>query len=206
MKELSESDLAGFERQLAAAVMSLDRREARVMAVYDRLEAGLVILGATAIEDRLQPGGGDTLGALARAGVRVWILTGDKKETAVSISLASGHLDPDMELADLTGLSTSGLLTSKLQSFHEQAKLNQGQVGLIVDGETFAMISGSNRMSGLFVKVCILFYFSAESMLPSLAECLLLWCGVLPSDSAAKVRGHQTCQELPGPPGDRGYW
>ena len=143
-------------RQLAAAMMSLDRREARVMAVYDRLEAGLVILGATAIEDRLQQGVGDTLEALTRAGVRVWILTGDKKETAVSISLASGHLDPDMELADLTGLSTSGLLTSKLQSFHDQAKLNQGRVGLIVDGETFAMISRSNRMSGLFVKVCIL--------------------------------------------------
>ena len=85
MKELSESDLAGFERQLAAAVMSLDRREARVMAAYDRLEAGLVILGATAIEDRLQPGVGDTLGALARAGVTVWILTGDKKETAINI-------------------------------------------------------------------------------------------------------------------------
>ena len=143
-------------RQLAAAMMSLDRREARVMAVYDRLEAGLVILGATAIEDRLQQGVGDTLEAITRAGVRVWILTGDKKETAVSISLASGHLDPDMELADLTGLSTSGLLTSKLQSFHDQAKLNQGRVGLIVDGETFAMISRSNRMSGLFVKVCIL--------------------------------------------------
>ena len=75
----------------------------------------------------------------------------------MSISLASGHLDPDMELADLTGLSTSGLLTSKLQSFHDQAKLNQGRVGLIVNGETFAMISGSNKMSGLFVKVCILF-------------------------------------------------
>ena len=99
----------------------------------------------------------DTLGALNRAGVTVWILTGDKKETAVSISLASGHLDPDMELADLTGLSTSGLLTSKLQSFHEQAKLNQGQVGLIMDGETFAMISRSSRLSGLFVKVCTLF-------------------------------------------------
>ena len=164
MKELSESDLTGFERQLAAAVMSLDRREARVMAVYDRLEAGLVILGATAIEDRLQQGVGDTLEALTRAGVRIWILTGDKKETAVSISLASGHLDPDMELADLTGLSTSGLLTSKLQSFHDQAKLNQGRVGLIVDGETFAMISRSNRMSGLFVKVCILVLSTTESI------------------------------------------
>lgn len=90
MKELSESDLTGFERQLAAAVMSLDRREARVMAVYDRLEAGLVILGATAIEDRLQQGVGDTLEALTRAGVRVWILTGDKKETAINIRCWSG--------------------------------------------------------------------------------------------------------------------
>ena len=163
MKELSESDLVTYDRQLAAAVMSLDRREDRVMAVQDRLEAGLVILGATAIEDRLQPGVGDTLGALVRAGIRVWILTGDKKETAVSIALASGHLDHDMELADITGLSTTGLLTSKLQSFHAQAKSNRGRIGLIVDGETFAMISGSNKLSGLFVQVCIKFLASTQS-------------------------------------------
>ena len=84
------------------------------------------------------------------------MLTGDKKETAVSISLASGHLDPDMELADLTGpASSSALLTSKLQRFLEQTKLNQGRMGLIVDGDSLAIISGSNKMSRLFVKVCI---------------------------------------------------
>ena len=127
-----------------------------MMAVYDHMERGYSLLGATAVEDKLQDGVRDTLVNLGLAGISVWILTGDKKETAVSISLASGHLDPDMELADLTGLSTSGMLTSKLQSFHDQTKLNQGRVGLIVDGETFAMISRSNRMSGLFVKVCIL--------------------------------------------------
>ena len=83
------------------------------------------------------------------------MLTGDKKETAVSISLASGHLDPDMELADLTGPASSALLTSKLQRFLEQAKLNQGRTGLIVDGDSLAIISGSNKMSRLFVKVSI---------------------------------------------------
>ena len=85
------------------------------------------------------------------------MLTGDKKETAVSISLASGHLDPDMELADLTGpaASSSAVLTSKLQRFLEQTKLNQGQTGLIVDGDSLAIISGSNKMSRLFVKVSI---------------------------------------------------
>ena len=66
MKELSESELASYERQLAEAVLGLEAREAGVMAAYERLEAGLVLLGATAIEDRLQEGVGESLEALAR--------------------------------------------------------------------------------------------------------------------------------------------
>ena len=51
-----------------------------------RVEDRLVLLGATAVEDKLQDGVSETLVSLGRAGVSVWILTGDKKETAVNIS------------------------------------------------------------------------------------------------------------------------
>ena len=54
MREVSEAELARFQQQLQEAALSLDSREARVAAVYSGLEVGLTLLGATAVEDRLQ--------------------------------------------------------------------------------------------------------------------------------------------------------
>ena len=56
-----------------------------MMAVYDHMERGYSLLGATAVEDKLQDGVRDTLVNLGLAGISVWILTGDKKETAINI-------------------------------------------------------------------------------------------------------------------------
>ena len=54
MREVSEAELARFQQQLQEAALSLDSREERVAAVYSGLEVGLTLLGATAVEDRLQ--------------------------------------------------------------------------------------------------------------------------------------------------------
>ena len=60
------------------------------------MEVGLSLLGATAVEDRLQEGVADTLAALGEAGLVVWVLTGDKKETSLNICYSCGHLSQDM--------------------------------------------------------------------------------------------------------------
>src|SRR5438128_2396038 len=67
-------------------------RARRLQASADRVEQQLVFLGVTAIEDRLQEGVSTTLSALVEAGVKPWILTGDKLETAINIARASGLL------------------------------------------------------------------------------------------------------------------
>ena len=63
------------------------------------MEVGLSLLGATAVEDRLQEGVADTLAALGEAGLVVLVLTGDKKETAINISYSCGHLQFGMTVA-----------------------------------------------------------------------------------------------------------
>lgn len=45
----------------------------------------LLLLGATAIEDRLQAGVPETIANLLKAGIKIWVLTGDKQETAINI-------------------------------------------------------------------------------------------------------------------------
>jgi P-type E1-E2 ATPase len=56
--------------------------------LQEKLEVNLTILSATAIEDRLQDQVGATIRSLLNAGIKVWVLTGDKIETAINIALS----------------------------------------------------------------------------------------------------------------------
>jgi len=59
------------------------------------LSKDLDLLGATAVEDALQDDVADTLVSLQAAGIKIWVLTGDKVETALNIALSCGHIPPD---------------------------------------------------------------------------------------------------------------
>jgi magnesium-transporting ATPase (P-type) len=74
-----------------AAAAALEGREEKVAAAAEELEDCLTLLGATAIEDRLQAGVQDALRALLAAGMRVWMITGDKRETAINIAVRPWH-------------------------------------------------------------------------------------------------------------------
>lgn len=65
------------------ATTTLDNREESISAVSEEIEKELVLLGATAIEDRLQDGVPETIADLKEAGIKVWVATGDKLETAI---------------------------------------------------------------------------------------------------------------------------
>ena len=60
------------------AKLSLEDRAAKLDAVAELVEKDLILLGCTAIEDKLQEGVPQTIKTLAEAGIRLWVLTGDK--------------------------------------------------------------------------------------------------------------------------------
>lgn len=89
-KRLSEEAYATFVREYQAARVSLDNRAEAMDAVVARnLEADLELLGVTGVEDKLQDDVKPTLELLRNAGIRCWILTGDKMETATCIAISS---------------------------------------------------------------------------------------------------------------------
>ena len=96
MRVLSQSELSEFEAEVKAAEVDVENREALLMEAYDRLERGFVLLGATAVEDRLQDEVPETIADLQEAGIRIWMLTGDKLETAENIGYSCHLLTPDM--------------------------------------------------------------------------------------------------------------
>ncbi|XP_045478925.1 phospholipid-transporting ATPase VD isoform X1 [Harmonia axyridis] len=80
---------------------AFEKREKKLRDSYSSIETNLLILGATGIEDRLQEGVPETLQALISAGIVVWVLTGDKPETAVNVSYSAKLFSPQMELLNL---------------------------------------------------------------------------------------------------------
>ncbi|CAB4417261.1 unnamed protein product [Rhizophagus irregularis] len=68
-----------------------------------KLKKDLILLGATAIEDRLQDGVPECIATLKRAGIKIWVLTGDKMETAISIGFSTCLLSRDMNLIIVRG-------------------------------------------------------------------------------------------------------
>jgi phospholipid-translocating ATPase len=89
-KRLSPEAWQDFERQYGNAKISLeDRNEAMSAVVSNLLEKDLELLGVTGVEDKLQEDVKMTLELLRNAGLKIWMLTGDKIETATCIAISS---------------------------------------------------------------------------------------------------------------------
>uniref|UniRef100_A0AAG5D0R0 Phospholipid-transporting ATPase n=1 Tax=Anopheles atroparvus TaxID=41427 RepID=A0AAG5D0R0_ANOAO len=78
------------------AALSLDGREDKLGAIYEEIECDMQLIGVTAIEDKLQDGVPQTIANLQLAGIKVWVLTGDKQETAINIGYSCQLLTDDM--------------------------------------------------------------------------------------------------------------
>ncbi|XP_050067999.1 phospholipid-transporting ATPase ID isoform X4 [Anopheles maculipalpis] len=78
------------------AALSLDGREDKLGAIYEEIECDMQLVGVTAIEDKLQDGVPQTIANLQLAGIKIWVLTGDKQETAINIGYSCQLLTDDM--------------------------------------------------------------------------------------------------------------
>jgi phospholipid-translocating ATPase len=97
-KELSEEEYQSWSKEHDVAAAAVHNREEKLEEVSDAIERDLSLLGGTAIEDRLQDGVPDTIELLAQAGIKLWVLTGDKVETAINIGFSCNLLDNNMDL------------------------------------------------------------------------------------------------------------
>lgn len=89
-KDLTEEEYEDFSARLTKAKTTIQNRAANVQAVIETLEENLELIGLTGVEDKLQPGVQQTLEMLRNAGLKIWMLTGDKIETATCIAISAG--------------------------------------------------------------------------------------------------------------------
>ena len=73
---LSETEYEFYDNLLISSSNDIANREIRMSAAFEEIESNLVLVGATAIEDKLQDDVEDTLESLRKAGLKIWVLTG----------------------------------------------------------------------------------------------------------------------------------
>ncbi|TGZ68511.1 hypothetical protein CRM22_004223 [Opisthorchis felineus] len=136
--EVSSEFHESWSKEYYAASTAIDRREERLEQVAEAIEKNLHLLGATAIEDKLQEGVPETIANLIQAGISVWVLTGDKQETAINIGYSCRLLSP---VLDLVTVNTESLDETRMK-LRELVELfgpnlrSENDVALIVDGHT----------------------------------------------------------------------
>uniref|UniRef100_A0A8C2XQ37 Phospholipid-transporting ATPase n=1 Tax=Cyclopterus lumpus TaxID=8103 RepID=A0A8C2XQ37_CYCLU len=95
-KDLDEEYFNGWKRRHHEVSTSLDGREGKLDELYEEIEKDLLLLGATAVEDKLQDGVPQTIELLSKAHIKIWVLTGDKQETAENIGYSCNLLREEM--------------------------------------------------------------------------------------------------------------
>ncbi|KDO21212.1 hypothetical protein SPRG_21329 [Saprolegnia parasitica CBS 223.65] len=109
-RELSKDEYERWNKTYQEAATSLVNRDQMLDDAAEVLEVNMDVVGATAIEDKLQVGVPATIHNLAMAGIKIWVLTGDKEETAVNIGHACRLLNQDMQLLFVNRESLDGLI------------------------------------------------------------------------------------------------
>lgn len=102
---LTLAEYTEWYRKHQECEMAADNIEKKLRESYSRIENNLSLVGATGIEDRLQEGVPETLSALISAGIVIWVLTGDKPETAINIAYSAHLFSANMELWKLMARS-----------------------------------------------------------------------------------------------------
>ncbi|KAM4709211.1 phospholipid-transporting ATPase IC-like [Discoglossus pictus] len=157
-KEVEESDYEQWKLKHHEAAISLQNREERLAEVYEEIETDLQLLGATAIEDKLQNGVPETIQLLRDGNIKVWMLTGDKQETAVNIAYSCNLLSDDIELMDENDIrcfiddSVGNTNERDPQSERKESGTDFPGAGgswdkkaLIITGESLSRLMDSNR-------------------------------------------------------------
>uniref|UniRef100_A0A3B3CKK2 Phospholipid-transporting ATPase n=1 Tax=Oryzias melastigma TaxID=30732 RepID=A0A3B3CKK2_ORYME len=114
-KDLDGSYLEEWRKRHHDASIAMEGREERLDELYEEIEKEMTLLGATAVEDKLQDGVPHTIEQLAEADIKIWVLTGDKQETAENIGYACNMLREDMNDVFVVSANTAEGVRKELQ-------------------------------------------------------------------------------------------
>ncbi|KAK0646441.1 hypothetical protein B0T16DRAFT_413448 [Cercophora newfieldiana] len=161
MREVPEHEFQEWYRVYDKAQTTVGGNRADELdKAAELIEHDFYLLGATAIEDRLQDGVPETIHTLQEAGIKVWVLTGDRQETAINIGMSCKLLSEDMMLLivnEENAEATRDNIQKKLDAIRNQgdATIEMETLALVIDGKslTFAL---EKDLEKLFLDLAIM--------------------------------------------------
>ncbi|VDK47071.1 unnamed protein product [Anisakis simplex] len=115
-KKLDADYFSDWRNRQKEAALEIFNRQEKLDAIYEEIEKDMTLLGATAIEDKLQDGVPETIAKLASANIKIWVLTGDKQETAINIGYSCRLLTESMREVFVIDGETESEVTVQLKA------------------------------------------------------------------------------------------
>ncbi|XP_077254215.1 putative phospholipid-transporting ATPase 4 isoform X2 [Tasmannia lanceolata] len=152
-RKLEEPEYSAWNNEFLKAKTTIGpEREALLERVADMMEKDLILIGATAVEDKLQKGVPQCIDKLAQAGLKIWVLTGDKMETAINIGFACSLLRQGMKQIFISTMNAEALsqdpekavkenILMQITNASQMIKLEKdphAAFALIIDGKTLS--------------------------------------------------------------------
>lgn len=149
MRVVPDEEYAEWARTFDEASTTLDNRAQRLDDAAELIEREMFLLGATAIEDKLQEGVPETIYTLQDAGIKIWVLTGDRQETAINIGMSCKLLSEDMNLVivnEETFEDTKDNIQKKLDAIRGQrvGSTEMELMALVIDGKSLGFALDRN--------------------------------------------------------------
>ncbi|KAI1815467.1 P-type ATPase [Poronia punctata] len=148
-KFMPEAEYKVWKEVYDKATTSLINRQDMIEDAGEQIEQTLELVGATAIEDKLQRGVPETIDKLRRANIKIWMLTGDKRETAINIAHSARICRPasDIFILDASKGSLEKQIGEVMENLQSGATIHSV---VVIDGQTLAAVEKSSSLSALF--------------------------------------------------------
>ena len=171
MKILTEEEYKVFSEKLNEANMSLEDKDKKVAEVYATVENNIFLLGTTIVEDKLQDKVPETIRDLRLGGIKIWMLTGDKMNTAYNIGLSCNLISKNMKTFSIEGIEpkkndkmeiiNNDERQQVIQNFSKEFSKFKGefpsmsnlQFGILVDEKALLTINESEEMQSIFLNI-----------------------------------------------------
>ncbi|KLJ09715.1 phospholipid-translocating ATPase [Blastomyces silverae] len=152
---IEQGDYQEWKARYHEAATSLVGRQEKIEQVGEQIETQLELVGATAIEDKLQKGVPEAIDKLRRANIKLWMLTGDKRETAINIG-NSCRLVKDYSTVTILDHDAGDVERVILETTSEIVRGACAHSVIVVDGQTLSTIEADAPLQELFFDLAIL--------------------------------------------------
>ena len=180
-KRLSKEEYSSWNNKYEETKKNPNHKEEDILKLYDEIETNFNILGSTAIEDQLQDDVNDVIDSFVSIGIKVWMLTGDKFETAKNIAYSCKLFQNNMKIFEIEQNCTKDELKLSLKKILTDNKSNFEKQ---IMPQKYGLIIGGNELEKIFVDRGLLLLFSSLCLKCTSVIC----CRATPTQKAQLVK------------------